>query len=246
MRTFDWRPMLLLLALAGSLALSHAPIAQDPAFHEFADRRALFGIPSFGNVASNLLFLAVGALGLRHCLRYDVGAQRIAWLVLFCGIALVGPGSGYYHRSPDDAALVWDRLPMAVAFMAFATALWGEHVDAPSARLALWPAVLAGVAGVAYWRATGDLRWYAWTQLAPFLVALAVLLFYDDPPARRGYLLLALALYAGAKLAELGDARMFELSGGLLSGHTLKHLLAAAGCYSILRRLQWQQTKQAA
>ena len=41
------------------------PIAQDPAYHLFADQRMLLGIPHFWNVVSNLPFLVVSALGLR-------------------------------------------------------------------------------------------------------------------------------------------------------------------------------------
>jgi len=38
-----------------------------------------------------------------------------------------------------------------------------------------------------------------------------------------------LLFYGLAKLAELLDSRIFELSLALVSGHTLKHVLAAIG-----------------
>ncbi len=50
--------------LAVGITLFISPIAQDPAYHQFADRRALLGIPNFGDTASNIGFLIVGALGL--------------------------------------------------------------------------------------------------------------------------------------------------------------------------------------
>jgi hypothetical protein len=40
------------------------PLLQDQAYHQFADQRELFGIPNFWNVASNLPFVVVGAVGL--------------------------------------------------------------------------------------------------------------------------------------------------------------------------------------
>jgi hypothetical protein len=42
------------------------PLLQDQAYHQFADRRELFGIPNFWNVVSNLPFVILGAVGLRR------------------------------------------------------------------------------------------------------------------------------------------------------------------------------------
>jgi hypothetical protein len=43
-------------------------------------------------------------------------------------------------------------------------------------------------------------------------------------------LAVAFTLYLAAKACELLDAEVFAL-GGLVSGHTLKHLLASAACF---------------
>jgi hypothetical protein len=54
-------------------------------------------------------------------------------------------------------------------------------------------------------------------------------------PARytgSGLYLAALVAYLLAKFAEVGDGALYAL-GGLVSGHTLKHLLAAAGIGAI-------------
>ena len=45
------------------------------------------------------------------------------------------------------------------------------------------------------------------------------------------------AAYGVAKVAEVYDRAIFEL-GGWVSGHTLKHLAAAAGVFLLLRALQ--------
>ena len=44
----------------------------------------------------------------------------------------------------------------------------------------------------------------------------------------------SLALYAVAKVTETFDVRIFQMTGQLISGHTLKHLLAAASAAVIL------------
>src|SRR5690242_810119 len=105
-------------AVIGVMALS--PIAQSADYHRFADGREMAGIPNFWNVASNAMFLWVGAVGLFEVLRgrYRGGlaSLRAAYAIFFAGVAAVCFGSGYYHWSPSNQTLVWDRLPMAIAF----------------------------------------------------------------------------------------------------------------------------------
>ena len=50
-------------------------------------------------------------------------------------------------------------------------------------------------------------------------------------------LVVALAFYLAAKVAESYDAAIYG-SGGIVSGHTLKHLLAAMGAWWLLRMLE--------
>jgi hypothetical protein len=65
------------------------PIPQNPSYHDFADQRALFGIPNFWNVVSNVPFVLIGAMGL-----WQFGNER-ASLVLFVGVFLTGFDSTY-------------------------------------------------------------------------------------------------------------------------------------------------------
>jgi hypothetical protein len=56
------------------------------------------------------------------------------------------------------------------------------------------------------------------------------------PRADRLWFVAALALYLAAKAAELGDRSLFA-GTGVLSGHTLKHVLAALAAAAIVVRL---------
>jgi len=220
---------LMVTSLAGLLLLP--PIAQDQAYHEFADRRVLFGIPNFWNVASNFPFIAIGAWGLwqfRH---------PPATAVLFLGILLTGFGSAYYHLEPNDRTLFWDRLPMAISFMAILAIAIEERVDAKAGAALLWPLITIGVFSLLLWRWTGDLRLYGWVQFFPCLAL--PLLFFLFPPKYSGtsYWFVAAALYALAKLLEYYDNAIYSV-GSVLSGHTLKHLAAAAACFAVLRYFQ--------
>jgi hypothetical protein len=238
-----WRHLLTAAVVVGSLALMLAqpPFGQDPQYHDFADRRAFFGIPNFFDVASNLAFLAVGIAGLRTCLSNHLGSARNAWVVMFAGVTLVGAGSAYYHWNPGDPTLVWDRLPMTIGFMGLFAALLGEYVSDRLGGLLLAPAVLLGCSSVAYWHWSGDLRFYAWVQLLPLLTVAVVMVLYRARYTHQWLLPAALGWYALAKVAELSDGEVLVLSQGLVSGHTVKHLLSATGCLSILVMLQRRQ-----
>jgi hypothetical protein len=225
------RPVVVLLglmsaSLAGLLLLP--PIPQDQSYHQFADQRAIFGIPNFWNVVSNLPFLAVGAAGLWR-FRNDP-----ATIVLFLGIFLTGIGSSYYHWNPNDRTLFWDRLPMTLAFAAILALVVAERVNTRAGAILLWPALAIGVFSLLLWLWTDDLRLYFWVQFFPGLALLLLFLLY--PPKYTGtyYWIIAVGLYTLAKVFEFSDYAIFS-AGFLLSGHTLKHLSAAAACFAILR-----------
>jgi len=223
---------LLVFMLASLLGLFLLPpIVQNQNYHDFADQRTLFGIPNFWNVVSNIPFIGIGAVGL-----WQFGRSQ-ATLLLFLGIFLTGFGSGYYHLDPNDQTLFWDRLPMAIGFMAILAIVIEERVDRRAGAILLWPLTAIGVFSLLLWRWTGDLRLYAWVQFFP---CLALLLF---APRFSGtiYWLIAAMLYALAKLFEFYDNAIYSAST-VLSGHTLKHFAAAAACGALLRYFQKRQT----
>jgi hypothetical protein len=238
--TFTWRHSILVILVLGSLLwlLSLDPIPQNTEYHSFADTRKFIGIPNFFDVLSNLPFLAIGILGLQFCLRRNLGVTRTAWMILFVGVGLVSAGSAYYHWNPTNETLVWDRLPMTIGFMGLFVALLGEYVNKRLASLLLFPAVLLGLATVLYWHWTDDLRPYFWVQLVPLLTVPAVMILFRSGYSHQWLLLVALVWYVFAKVTELYDLAIFDYTQGFVSGHSIKHLLAAAGCYSILVMLQ--------
>jgi hypothetical protein len=235
----DYVVLVLLAGLLPILFFGFAPIAQVGGYHDLADQRPILGIAHFWNVVSNLPFLVVGLMGLQQ-LRRKPEEAAAAWASVFAGTVLVAFGSAYYHSAPDDTTLVWDRIPIGIAFMGFLTALLVEHLDGAARRIAngaLVPLVLFSVAAIWWWYASGDLSLWVWVQAAPMLAALLVLAL----PARythRRYLAFAFACYAAAKLFELADVQLMQWTGGLMSGHAMKHFAAAGGvwCFYVMLR----------
>lgn len=225
-RRAAWLAAIVLMPLL-YLMLLQGPIEQDKAYHLFADARTCLGVRNFGNVASNLLFLLAGVVGAIWCYRHLQAGARHAWLVFFVGVALVFFGSSYYHTTPNQDTLVWDRLPMTLAFMGLFVALLSEHLSDAFERRLLIPALVLGVASVWWWRYSGDLRLYIWVQSAPLLAIPFVLVMFRGRYTHRLYLALGLAFYALAKVAEMYDREIFDLTAFAVSGHSVKHLLAA-------------------
>lgn len=214
------------------------PIPQDPAYHLFADTRSFWGIPNFFDTVSNLPFFVVGLIGLHRVFADQSETNRAAWGVLFAGVTLVSIGSSWYHLHPGNDSLVWDRLPMAVGFMGLLAALIAEHISESLSRKLLAPLVVLGIASVLCWKWTGDLRLYAWVQFVPLLMIPAMFLFFEGRFSHRWLLLVAFGGYALAKVMEACDAAIFRGTGGFLSGHTIKHIVAAGACYCILLMLK--------
>jgi hypothetical protein len=219
-------------------------------YHAFADQRACLGIPNFGNVVSNVPFAIAGVWGLLFLLRLDSEdlsrhfvsrKERWPYLTLFAGLVLVAFGSSYYHLHPDNARLAWDQLPMTIVFMSLVAALIVERI---SLRAGLWllpVLLLVGAGSVLQWywsevRGVGDLRFYATVQAYSVLFLLLALLL--PPRYTRGRDLMVIAgLYVLAKVFETFDRTIFRW-GEVVSGHTLKHLVAAIAGYWILRMLK--------
>ncbi len=229
-----WRMGIFVAALvAGVLfAFSQPRFAQDPAYHLFADDRALGGVPNFWNVVTNLPFLVVGAFGLARLGRLRRPALRTGVLIFAAGVALVAFGSAYYHLAPSNATLVWDRLPMTVGFMALFSLIVRDRLSERLGRRALAPLLALGASSVLYWHATelqgaGDLRFYYVIQFLPMVLIPLLLLFGAGTGGlESAWLWATLGLYLVAKQAESHDRALFAASG-LLSGHSLKHLVAA-------------------
>lgn len=241
-----------LAGLAGGAALLVPPISQDPAYHRLADARAWLGLPNALNVLSNAGFVLVGALGLRFVLAagaapgptFQEPRERWPYVVFFGGLLLTGFGSAYYHWAPGNERLAWDRLPLAITVMGLLDATIAERIGVRPALRLLIPLVALAVISVGYWhlteqRGAGDLRLYALVQFSPLLAIPLMLWWWPARYTRGGDLLAAAATYALAKLPELADAGIFSVTRGV-SGHTLKHLIAALAGYWVLRMLQYR------
>lgn len=236
------------------LAAVLPPIAQPHDYHGFADQRLLLGIPNFMNVASNFAIMFSGIAGL-FCLRHAAGskhefdrqpfknaAEVWAYRIFFLSIIMTALGSACYHWRPDNAALLWDRLPIAIGIMALLAATLSERIDSRLGFHLLPALVSIGAASVLYWywseqQGTGNLNFYIVIQFYSLLLIALLSLMLPTAYTHGNMVLQAIGFYALAKVAETFDQQIFTL-GQIVSGHTLKHLIAALAIWWIVRMLR--------
>ncbi|KMZ63281.1 Alkaline phytoceramidase (APHC) [Zostera marina] len=208
-------------------------IPQPQEYHDFADQRTLFfGIPNTLDVISNIPFFVIGIIGLVLCYRENYFHLRLqgelyGWTIFFVGVALVGIGSSYYHLSPNDSTLVWDRLPMTVAFTSIVAIFIIERIDEKTGTASIIPLFIAGILSILYWIFFDDLRPYALVQFVPCIVIPLMAILMPPMYTHSSYWLWAAVFYLLAKVEEAEDKSIYKLTCHVVSGHTLKHLCAA-------------------
>ena len=234
-------PTLITVGLILILAL-HGRIAQPVHYNEFADQSAALGIPHAADVLSNAGFALVAVWGwLTLWPRRGSARLRAGWpgyRLFLIGLFLTAFGSGYYHLAPDNIRLIWDRLPIALACAGLLAGVRGD--SKPGSRTGIEAIALAccAVASVAWWVYTDlggadDLRPYLLLQGLPLVLVPLWQAIYRAPRAERIAFALAMALYVLAKLAEVLDHEI-AAALGVVSGHTLKHLLATAATAAVV------------
>tara|TARA_B100000809_G_scaffold117726_1_gene116084 strand:- start:3491 stop:4276 length:786 start_codon:yes stop_codon:yes gene_type:complete len=235
-----------LLTIAACVIYDRLP--QDAQYHNFSDTQLHWFIPNFFNVISNIPFLGVGLLGTvafwpsKPSHFSIVQSNLLAYRILFIAAALVGIGSSYYHLQPNNLTLVWDRLPMTLAFMAFYSIIISEYVSPKLGKLLLFPLLFVGLVSVFYWRYTeingaGDLRLYVVVQFFPLATIPVILLLFKSSHGTVAKYWLLLTCYLTAKLLEYFDAQIHETLI-VVSGHSIKHVLPALGLYMLLKSYQ--------
>ena len=224
------------------LAFSFPRTGQEPEYHNFADQREVFNIPNFFNVITNLPFVLIGIGGLLHLKRKVGKPHPVADVILLLGVVCIGFGSAWYHFRPANDTLVWDRIPMTITFMSYFSIVVSRCVDKTIGSSLLFPLLLLGIFSVGYWYITeqhgvGDLRWYALIQFYPMLCIPLILFLYPASRKMRLGVGSVVMVYGIAKLAEHYDQTIYSF-GNLISGHSIKHLIASVSVLLMLLTLR--------
>jgi hypothetical protein len=82
----------------------------------------------------------------------------------------------------------------------------------------------------------GDLRPYILVQAGMILLSLLIFVLYRAPyPSGKAFAAL-FVFYLVAKILETFDIALWNILGQTLSGHSLKHFVASAGCWIFIKK----------
>jgi len=232
------------------LLLFASPITLPEDYHNFADQRSLFLIPNFLDVVSNVPFAVLGIYGVCYLARNKRGTYsrdfitKLPFLGFFLAIIFVMLGSGYYHWAPADGPLLYDRVPIVIAFMCLFSGFISDRLNSVSFVLYGMPCLIVFSLGTLGWdlfhaAKGGDLRFYLFVQVCPIVILPIICRLY--PRARlttEKHLWQMISWYVLAKFFEYFDSHIFRLTLETLSGHTLKHLAASMAVVSVICMLR--------
>ena len=214
------------------LRVAVGPLPQWLTYHDFADERTWLGVPRAGDVLTNLAILAAGLWGASLARRVRVDRdERIAYLLLVVGAIATAFGSAWYHLAPDNATLVWDRLPMAAVMTATLALVMADRIDSRYGRESLVPLGIVALGSVVVWALTewagrGDLLFYLIVRTGIAAVILWMLVLRTGRHSGAVWLLAAVALNVVMVACEGNDRAIWAFTGETVSGHNLKHLIA--------------------
>jgi hypothetical protein len=163
--------------------------------------------------------------------------DKFLYAIFFLGVTLTSAGSAYYHFAPDNERLVWDRLPMTIVAMSLVAIIIAERISQKAGIFMLLPLVALGVGSVMYWQKFDDLRPYGFVQFSPMLLVPMLIAIFPVRNSSGEYLAYLMGFYLLAKICEHFDPQIFAATRGI-SGHTLKHVVAALGLFQMVLMLR--------
>jgi hypothetical protein len=235
--------VLTLVTIVSTFSIGRVP--QSLIYHQFTDQRHFYGVPNFLNVFTNLPFIVIGVLGIINLQKLSVtGIHFWNYLLLFIAIFLTGFGSAFYHFSPENATLIFDRIPMTIIFMSFLSLTIAECINEKVARILLLPLIFFGISSVLFWyyseiQGMGDLRMYGFVQFYSIYIIPVIAFLFPSSLFKKGInsLLWINVTYALAKFCEYFDTEIYSLVH-LVSGHSLKHIAASLSGWFILKMFE--------
>ncbi|MEN9842198.1 MAG: hypothetical protein RLZZ612_27 [Pseudomonadota bacterium] len=252
----SWSKAEISLGLAAAvlliLAIGLPPVVLPDHYHAFVDTRSCWGIPNAMDVLSNGAFAVVGVWGLRrlwhlwqasHAHPSTIAQAPVlfgAALMLSLGLCFTAVGSGIFHWQPTTAGLALDRMAMSVIFAGLLGMAVAQHISERAGLVTMAVMVsLAPLAAAVAWFSGNASPWGV-VQYGGMLLLLT-LMFASQGPSRL-VLVKVLVLYGIAKGCEMADDTLWALTHGLVSGHTLKHLVAAIAVMPMWEMLVYRAT----
>ena len=221
------------------------PITDSPSYFDFADKRSFLGIDNTFDVITNLGFVVVAIYGLL-LIRKNKNLSKeylIMGLILSAAILLTFVGSSYFHLLPNPQRLFWDRLPMTLIFGAMTSLLIIDRIDRYVGVIVASILIpLSAFSAIGWHLDWLTLKPYIMLQFGSLVFVFLIALLRPKGLIPNSAIWWSLGLYSLAKGLETFDTQIFELTT-ILSGHSLKHLVAAVAQINFLSFLRIKSSR---
>lgn len=233
------KPMLVAVVLVLLAFAVFGPVIAQPGHqHAFADQRMWGGIPFAMNVLSNLSFVLWGVAGglCLHALikRIRTNTEHVLTGLFFAGLVVTAAASSWYHLQPDEAGLAFDRLGMVVAFAGLLGLAVAGRISHKSGACMAAAVLLLGPLSVWFWFTSGNVLPWLVIQFGGMALIVWMAVIKPLPGALAVRWGVVVAVYAMAKLLELADHQVYELTRHAVSGHSLKHTVASFAAWPVM------------
>jgi hypothetical protein len=216
-------------------------VVQSSHYHVFADQRSLFGVPNMMDACSNLAFAGFGLVGIWRtgCLPRSAisPAQRKLVALFFFGLLVTAACSAWYHLQPEDGTLAIDRYGMTIAFAGLLGLAAATRVSDRAGQWLTFALLACGAWSIHTWIASANVLPWAVLQFGGLTLMLGLALLAPRVGALPVPWITVIIIYALAKVLEQSDAQVYHLTGDLISGHTLKHIVASFAALPVLRAM---------
>jgi hypothetical protein len=158
--------------------------------------------------------------------------------LFFAGLLVTAAASSWYHWLPNDSGLVYDRLGMTVAFAGLLGLAAAGRISTRAGLILAGCVLLLGPVSIGVWAETGNVLAWALLQFGGMAMVLWFACLKPLPGVLGVRWGMVIAIYALAKLFELADHPIYELTSHLVSGHSLKHVVASLAAWPVLAALR--------
>lgn len=226
------------------LLLITLPTSDPIAYFEFADQRTLLGVTNMWDVMSNFGFFFVGLVGLwkwrknrQLQLSGNVEITNQIYFQFAISVAIIWTcfGSAYFHDHPGLERVFWDRLPMTFVFSTIVGWLIADKINFTWGTLVAVVLSISGAVFLVLWKyEIYHLKPYYLLQYGGLIAALLLCALFPEGRYSNSKFYFTFAVYIIAKLTEHSDRPIFEILG-FMSGHTIKHFLAAYAIWILVQ-----------
>ncbi len=154
--------------------------------------------------------------------------------MFFTGLVATAAASSWYHWQTNDAGLAIDRLGMAIAFSGLLGLAAADRISGRAGVALGLVLLILGPLSVAVWSTSGNVLAWAALQFGGMGLVLWLACVKPVPGAlavRWGWVIM---IYVVAKLFEQADEAVYALSSHVISGHSIKHLVASCAAAPVI------------